>query len=82
MPAHSALLTQYRDEAPRVREHLHLLALQKAIHLTLGMKDELAELIDIDGQLPDSSYKRAWQIVNQDKDGYLKYLEELKSSER
>jgi len=82
MPTHSALLARHRDESPRVREHLHLLALQKAVYLTLGMKDELAELIDIDCQLPGGFYKRAWEIVNQDRDAYLNYIEELKSAER
>jgi hypothetical protein len=82
MPARSALLARHRDEDSRVREHLHLMALEKAVYLALGMKDELAELIDIDGQLPGDFYKRAWQIINQDKDDYLDYLEELKSAER
>ena len=81
LSARSVLLAQHRDEQPRVREHLHLLALQKAVYLDLGMKDELAEIIDIDSQLPDGSYRRAWQIVNQGADDYLKYVEELKTHE-
>jgi len=80
-PAQSVLLAQYRNEVPRVREHLHLLALQKAVYLALGMKDELAEVIDIDSQLPGGFYRRAWLIVNQGKDDYLKYVEELKANE-
>jgi hypothetical protein len=82
MPAQSALLARHRDEPPRVREHLHLLALQKAVYLALGMTNELAEVIDIDGQLPDGLYKRAWEIVNQENDAYLGYVDELKGAER
>lgn len=81
LPARSVLLAKYQNEPARVREHLHLLALQKAVYLELGMKDELAEVIDIDSQFPGGFYKRAWQIVNQDKDDYLKYVEELKTNE-
>ncbi len=81
MPAKSALLSQYPSENPRVRGHLHLLALQKAVYLKLGMKAELSEVIAIDSQLPDGFYKRAWQIVNQNEDGYIKYVEELKANE-
>src|SRR5690242_16262901 len=68
MPAHSALLARHDGEHARVREHLHLLALLKAVYLALGMQDELAELIDIDGQLPGGFYKRAWEIINRDPD--------------
>jgi hypothetical protein len=82
VPAHSALLSRHRGEALRVREHLHLLALQKAVYLALGMKDELTELIDIDSQLPGGFYKRAWDIINRDQDDYLDYVEELKGAER
>ena len=77
----SPLLAQHQGEAPRVREHLHLLALQKAVYLDLGMKDELTEVIEIDSQLPGGFYKRAWQVVNQRQDDYLKYVEELKVRE-
>jgi len=45
------------------------------------MKAELSEVIDIDSQLPDGFYKRAWQIVNQSEDGYIKYVEELNANE-
>jgi hypothetical protein len=79
LPAHSNLLDKYQNEPARVREHLHLLALQKAVYLELGMKAELAELIDIDSQLPGGFYKRAWQIVNQGEDDYRKYAEELRN---
>jgi len=82
MPAQSALLARHHDEPPRVREHLHLLALQKAVYLALGMTNELAEMIEIDGQLPDGLYKRAWEIVNQENDAYLGYVDELKGAER
>jgi hypothetical protein len=79
LPRQSLLLAQHQDEASRVRDHLHLLALQKAVYLELGTKDELTEVIEMDGQLPGGFYKRAWQVVNQRNDDYLKYVEELKS---
>lgn len=79
IPAESPLLIQHQNEAPRVKGHLHLLALQKAVYLRLGMKKELEEVINFDGQLPSGFYKRAWQIVNQDEKQYLKYVEELKA---
>jgi hypothetical protein len=79
LPPHSKLLAQHESEPTRVRDHLHLLALEKAVYLELGMKEELAEIINADGQLPDGFYKRAWEIVNQDETTYLKYLDELKA---
>lgn len=66
IPDDSSLLVEYAGEPARVRDHLHLLAVQKAGYLELGLDAELAELIDVDSQLPSGYYKRAWEIVNAD----------------
>lgn len=79
LPVHSPLLARYANEPSRVRKHLHLFALEKAVYLSLGMKSALAETIAVDNRLPDGSYARAWQIVNQGDDDYLAYVAELKA---
>lgn len=73
----SKLLEQYTSEPARVRNHLHLLALQKAVLLKRGESQELKDVIIIDGQLPNASYKRAWEIVNATESEYLKYVAEI-----
>ncbi len=78
LPAHSELLRQHASEPERVRDHLHLLALEKAVYLRLGLKEELAEIIRVDGELPNGFYKRAWEIVNTGETTHLKYVDELK----
>ncbi|WP_049630991.1 hypothetical protein [Cellvibrio sp. pealriver] len=74
---HSVLLKQYAYEPERTRDHLHLLALQKAVFLKLNETEMLKEQITIDSQLPDGYYKRAWEIVNSTDTEYLKYLSEM-----
>lgn len=76
-PARSALLTQHASEPPCVRNHLHLLALQKAVLLDLGQAQELAQVIRTDGQLPSGCYRRAWSLVNAAPDTYHAYVAEL-----
>lgn len=78
MPIQSRLLSEHLNESKRVKNHLHLLALEKAVYLELGLTSELKEIIDIDGQLPGGAYKRAWAIVNQTEDEYLKYVAEIR----
>ena len=77
VPDASQLMAEYADEHKRVRGHLHLLAVQKATYLKLGLKDELAEVIDIDSQLPNGYYQRAWEIVNAEPQRYQQFLAEL-----
>jgi hypothetical protein len=77
-PIHnSELLEQHASEPDRVRNHLHLLALQKAVLLKLGESQALKEVILIDSQLPGGFYKRAWDLVNATEDEYLKYVAEI-----
>ena len=78
MPTQSPLLAEHQNESKRVKNHLHLLALEKAVYLELGFTSELKEIIDIDRQLPGGAYKRAWAIVNQTEDEYRKYVAEIK----
>ena len=73
----SIFLKQYASEPGRTREHIHLLALQKAILLTLNEPEALKSIIDTDSQLPGGYYKRAWEIVNATDTEYLKYVAEI-----
>lgn len=73
----SLLLKQHNAESERVREHLHLFALQKAVLLKLNEAEALKDQIDIDSQLPGGDYKRAWEIINATDVEYLKYIAEI-----
>ena len=74
----SELLATRTEESTRVRNHLHLLALQKAVLLEVGDLDALSDVIQIDSQLPGGHYKRAWEIVNVTDKEYLRYVAELR----
>ncbi len=73
----SILLKQHSSEPERVRDHLHLFALQKAVLLELKEPYKLKEVIVIDSQLPGGYYTRAWEIVNSTDTEYLKYTAEV-----
>jgi hypothetical protein len=75
--ANSALLKEHSSEDERVRDHLHLLALQKAVLLKVDQADTLKEVIAVDSALPGGYYKRAWELVNSTDKEYLKYVAEL-----
>jgi hypothetical protein len=75
--ANSALLKEHVSEDERVRDHLHLLALQKAVLLKLNQADALKEVIAVDSMLPGGYYKRAWELVNATDTEYVKYVTEL-----
>lgn len=77
VPSNSQLLALHRNEHDRVLNHLHLLALEKAVYLKLGLKRELSEVINIDGKLTGGFYKRAWEIINATDDTYMLYLAEI-----
>jgi hypothetical protein len=76
----SALLKEHAAEDERVRDHLHLLALQKAVLLKLNEPDALKEVIAVDSALPGGYYKRAWELVNATDTEYLKYIANCRSS--
>ena len=73
----SALLELNKSEPERTRDHLHLLALQKAVLLKLNEPEALKDVVTIDSHLPGGYYKRAWEIVNATGDEYLKYVAEI-----
>jgi hypothetical protein len=75
--ANSELLKDFSTEPERVRNHLHLFALEKAVFLQLDEHQALQELVAIDSQLPGGFYKRAWEIVNASDSEYLKYIAEV-----
>lgn len=79
-PRASALLAVHDAESRCVRNHLHLLALQKGVLLSLNASEALTQVISIDSQLPSGCYKRAWNIVNESKDTYERYIAELASA--
>ena len=71
------LLEKYRNESQTVLSHLHLFALQTAIYKSLNQNTILRSVILKDTSLPNSEYKRAWEIVN--KEGYVPFINELKN---
>ena len=73
----SALLAEHATQPDCTRNHLHLLALQKAVLIKLQEPAILQEIIVIDGQLPGGCYKKAWAIVNATDGEYLKYVTEI-----
>jgi len=73
----SDLLKQHASEPARTLDHLHLLALQKAVLIELNEHEALKDVVAIDSQLPGGYYKRAWEIVNATDHEYLKYVAEI-----
>jgi hypothetical protein len=76
-PRTSSLLVEHASESVCVRNHLHLLALQKAVLLSVNDYKALEQVIAIDSQLPSGCYKRAWTLVNSSPSTYLHYVAEL-----
>ncbi|NQZ31223.1 MAG: hypothetical protein HRU06_08090 [Oceanospirillaceae bacterium] len=76
----SPLLTLYIKEPQRVKDHLHLLALLKAVYSNVGMADKLSSIIEVDNSLPNGFYKRAWEIVNSTPNYYLEFIGELQTT--
>lgn len=75
--SNSALLAQHSTESECTRNHLHVLALQKAVLVKLQQPDALQDIVAIDSQLPGGCYKKAWAIVNATDTEYLNYVAEL-----
>ncbi len=76
----SLLLTLYNKEPQRVKDHIHLLALLKAVYLNIGLADKLSTIIEADNSLPNGFYKRAWEIVNSNPSYYLEFVGELQKT--
>lgn len=77
IPETSHLLALHSGEPECVRDHLHLLALQKAVLLRSGDQAALADVIRYDSSLPRDCYKRAWELVNTSQTEYLSYVSEI-----
>lgn len=60
-----------------VRDHVHLLALQKAVLLARGETAAYEDVVRIDGSLPEPCYRSAWQIVNATPMRYLDFVAEI-----
>lgn len=73
LPKSAPSLDKYKNEHPKVLEHIHLLALQKAVYLSLNLNQQLLSIVEMDSSLPNGYYKTAWEIVNSS-DGYYKIL--------
>ena len=76
-PRASALLAASAREDRCVRNHLHLLSLQKAVLLSTGQADAHAQVIANDALLPSGCYRRAWKIVNATPGAYEAFVAEL-----
>ncbi|MFT5706375.1 MAG: hypothetical protein ACI9ES_000654 [Oceanospirillaceae bacterium] len=76
----SPLLTLYNKEPQRVKDHIHLLALLKAVYLNVEMADKLSIIIETDNSLPNGFYKRAWEIINANPTYYLEFVGELQKT--
>ena len=76
-PQTSAMLEAHSSESLCVRNHLHLLALQKAVLVTTGDATALEQVIAIDSSLPSGCYKRAWALVNDTASTYQSFVAEL-----
>ena len=77
MGGRDGLLARHAGESWCVRNHLHLLALQKAALLGTGDTRSLEQLVRIDGQLPSGCYRRAWTLVDESPNAYESYVAEL-----
>jgi hypothetical protein len=78
-PRSSALLSLHKSESQCVRNHLHLLALQKAVLLSVEQPEALAQVVSIDSRLPSGCYQRAWSLINESENSYKQYVAELAS---
>ena len=76
IPPKSRLLKKYSAEHPVVKNHIHLLALQQAVYLSLKWKTKLEQVKKKDKSFPNGFYKRAWEIVEEE--GHEGFINELK----
>ena len=77
IPSTSPILAKYANEHGRVKDHIHLLALQKAVYLSLNLEPQLLSIVKMDSRLPNGYYKKAWEIVNTHDDYYKVIVSEL-----
>lgn len=72
----SALLTKYGNEHLHVREHIHLMAIQKMVYHKLNRPDMIQELDESYRKFSMAEYRRAWEIVN-DIEGYKTVIQDI-----
>jgi hypothetical protein len=77
IPVQSPLMMSHSNESECVRDHLHLLALQKAVLLRQDDGAALADVLRVDNSLPSGCYRRAWEIVNASESVYQSYISEI-----
>lgn len=77
VPPASPALAAHASESRCVRNHLHLLALQKAVLLRTGAASALDDVVANDSLLPSGCYRRAWALVNETPDTYQRFVREL-----
>ena len=58
----SELLRKYKDEMPTVKNHMHLMAIQKFVYSKLGRTDLVNQLDRIYSKM-GGTYARSWEIV-------------------
>ncbi len=72
------LFSKYQNEERVVRNHLHLMALQKYTYTSLN-RDDLVKMIDQQySNMPVPAYNRAWKIVTEI-EGIEPFIQEIKS---
>lgn len=77
IPVGSRVLVVNSNESECVKDHLHLLALQKAVLLKLEDGAALADVLRVDSSLPSGCYRRAWEIVNASESEYQSFVSEI-----
>jgi hypothetical protein len=77
VPAGSKMLSAMKGATSCVRNHVHLLALQKAVLIELKQEAALADVIRIDSLLPNDCYRVAWAVVNEFDTKYRDYVSDL-----
>lgn len=74
---YSPLIAKHWNEGPSVRNHLHLMAIQKFVYLSLGRNDLVEMLGQINARI-GGTYARSWEIVQLE--GHEPFMKEFPSS--
>lgn len=70
----SQLRIKYKSELPSVKNHMHLMAIQKFVYLNLGRPD-LVAMLEANYARIGGAYARSWEIVQAE--GYETFLNEF-----
>ena len=74
----SKLLYTYKNESPGVKSHLHLMALEKAVYLSLGDTDLMQVADKTYTEIIKGDYLRSWEVIG--REGHKKFVNEVKSN--